>query len=727
MIRELHLNNFKKHGHRSFYFTEGLNGIFGANYTGKSTILYGILYALGGASQVPGTNLQKMGTNSGMSVTMWLDIGSVRYSIDRKKTGAYLYRYQLTPKGEPCQQEMIASGTSNVNEKISELIGMPMKRFRHLKYAEQKKAHALLTLGAGELHKIIEELTGIDQINSALLKLKDIISESKGAVDALEFHDPEKLYSEEEELAILSTEMKGELEEVVATCTRINERWEKLNTKYSVMTSRREAVQQEKEAVAELSSKLEIRVMDAAREEKDQPSAESLLNTRDREEEVAARIGILEFSRGQASAAKSVLNSDLERQAECVRYIKDTSALMESDQKEVDSISANIETLAMEAGDKWGELKDRHRDLSRELKDKSDMFKNSFCPTCNREFDDACHGITEEDLHNLSDQVQDLAVELNQAKEQKDLRLSEKIARQDAIRNLDRNREALKKETATLESIEEKIAETRRDMADYDLEAIESEIKELKKEQKSLQKILNESQERTIRIDDLNSEIKLLEQSLADRPSLPPFDQEEYDDLKEKIDAAAVKNLKWKDHSIELNTKLSGVTEKLSSVRKDIEIVESRNKQYNEAKAKHGTAVTLRKFLTDNRDRYTGEVWRVFMGSASNFISSCTSGNISEIERTESGKFKFIENDVQMDIRDASGAQEAIMGLAVQLALAESAQCPLDILLVDEPTADMDADHSMAVAGVLSTKGSQIIAISHREMDASLCQNVINM
>ena len=80
-----------------------------------------------------------------------------------------------------------------------------------------------------------------------------------------------------------------------------------------------------------------------------------------------------------------------------------------------------------------------------------------------------------------------------------------------------------------------------------------------------------------------------------------------------------------------------------------------------------------------------------------------------------------------MGMKDASGAQEAIMGLSVQMALAQAAQCPLDILLVDEPTADMDAEHSMAVSALLSTKGSQIIAVSHREMDASLCNNVINL
>ena len=55
MLLSLSLRNFKKHESLDVDFTAGLNGIYGSNYKGKTTILYGILFALGGASQVPGT------------------------------------------------------------------------------------------------------------------------------------------------------------------------------------------------------------------------------------------------------------------------------------------------------------------------------------------------------------------------------------------------------------------------------------------------------------------------------------------------------------------------------------------------------------------------------------------------------------------------------------------------------------------------------------------------
>ena len=65
------------------------------------------------------------------------------------------------------------------------------------------------------------------------------------------------------------------------------------------------------------------------------------------------------------------------------------------------------------------------------------------------------------------------------------------------------------------------------------------------------------------------------------------------------------------------------------------------------------------------------------------------------------------------------------MGLAVQFALATSAPCPLDIIIVDEPTADMDPERSLATTMMLSTAGRQVIMISHSQMDNSICENTI--
>jgi len=80
-----------------------------------------------------------------------------------------------------------------------------------------------------------------------------------------------------------------------------------------------------------------------------------------------------------------------------------------------------------------------------------------------------------------------------------------------------------------------------------------------------------------------------------------------------------------------------------------------------------------------------------------------------------------------MSLEEGSGAQLAIIGVAVQMALAEAAQCPLDILLMDEPTADMDAEHALAFSTLLAGSGKQTVIVTHREMDSAVFDNTITL
>ncbi len=181
--------------------------------------------------------------------------------------------------------------------------------------------------------------------------------------------------------------------------------------------------------------------------------------------------------------------------------------------------------------------------------------------------------------------------------------------------------------------------------------------------------------------------------------------------------------------------------EQLSQIKTDLAVVENSH-QYlskllpvqqqhldaiNEAEGKRSTAKTLQKFLKLNRDRYMADVWSVLMAEASQFASQCTSGAIECVSRTVDGDFTYTENGQEFPISEASGAQLSIMGLAMQVALSSAVQPPLDVLIVDEPNADMDPEHSMAANMLLSAAVGQVICVSHAAMDSSICQNVIEL
>ena len=95
-------------------------------------------------------------------------------------------------------------------------------------------------------------------------------------------------------------------------------------------------------------------------------------------------------------------------------------------------------------------------------------------------------------------------------------------------------------------------------------------------------------------------------------------------------------------------------------------------------------------------------------------------------KREADGPFSYPEGGHTFSVKGcASGAQKSIMGLGVQFALAEMLPTSMQTVLLDEPSADMDAEHSAALAALLRSTGKQVILVSHREMDAAVADHVI--
>ena len=715
MISNLKINNFKKHAQLEVNFTEGLNGIFGPNYTGKSTILYAILFALGGASHVPGSNLQKKGTASGMSVEMTFDIAGKDYTVTRKKTGAYLH------KGE----EMIASGTSNVTAKIEELLGMSIKRFRQLKYAEQKKAHALLTLGANDLHKIIEELTGVDQVNTVLDKLKPIVSESKGALDVLTFEDTSKLM---ESIAAIAVKLGGledcdlaETKEALAEAEDADviltgkvgacEKADRLYRKaMEAKNSKEHMITHLEEDITFQKGKLTIADLDAEWEELDH-----------------MKDGIEKFTKSMAEAVRK--NDQYEslqaEQEKLDKSISRTKKIMDGLVEELFDIDDNIEQLTEDMVKEVDDAKDFLQQNKAEIKSLKHLLEEESCPTCERPYDELDSPVDKDKLMALEETVSkdELDLKLNKNELKKFTTLV--TVKNQLVEDINRN----------AKSLEDSSAERTDRRAE--MEALETpDMDNMRLAEKHNKK---NSKEREGRVEDYFLEVNILQTIEGHRDKLtdlrqeiedieiPEHDVEELDSLKllKTQQELLVKTTTRKLTDLEMV--IAALVAQLKAEEGELERVYKSNVTYEKAKATHGVAKSLQKYLRDNRDRYSGQIWEFFLGSASSFVSDCTNGAISEIQRVDSGAFQYVEGEEVFGIKDASGAQEAVMGVAVQIALSEAAVCPLDILLVDEPTADMDENHALSLSALLSTKGSQVIAISHREMDSSICNNAIHL
>lgn len=718
MIKRLKLKNFKKHAELDITLTDGLNGVFGGNYRGKSTILHGILFCLGGASAVPGTNLQRNGTNTGFKQEMWLTIGGKDYYIVRTKTQARLFL------GEGEEGELIAAGTSPVNEEVSNLIGMSMKRFQQLRYASQKKTDAMLTLGAGELHKIIEELSGADKIDSALGKLKDMVTFETGKIEGMCEVDEKAIEAEASCTEVKLVDLGQEEATLSKRCSLLND--ELYQTQKQVA---------EVEKVVKENERLQ-RLID--REEWELRQCEKQLA-----ELLEQRESIRVWDESEVdsiTAETNRLSGVLQQLQNAGSEVQDTARVLdraEKSLKEESEIEMYIPSFdpdkLSEAEETYSTCQGRSDDLKGQVEDLRNAIDGGACKSCGRPYE----GI---DVPSLTDRLKSVQGLLNGSLEEladahnqvKRLAADEKEydRAHAACAAHDRSIERLRKvqEEATLAackaetnylSLCKEHGDPEEVKAAYDrvrdqYQSYVSDTKELNKILTSQESIEAEFKYATGKLKTLKADLLEVDGSVLEalRPKLSS--------ISEDLTNIRVKLAEVRGELNQEDARLVMLTHKLENARKS-------NAMIHAAKAKLNGCKALQKYLRENRDRYMSDVWAGFMAQASEFASACTGGAIEGLVRTEDGRFRFIENGFDMEVKAASGAQSSIMGLGVQMALADATACPMDVILVDEPTADMDPEHSMATAAMLAANGRQVICVSHSQMDSSVCNNVITI
>lgn len=714
MIHHLHLRNFKKHENLEVNFTEGLNGVFGSNYAGKSTLLYGILYAIGGTSFVPGTQLIRRGSNAGMKAELKFSIEDEIYLVSRTKSTANLH---CLTGPEP---ELLATGTTAVNEAMETRLGLPLKRFADLHYAEQKKAHTMLFKGAAELNSTLEELTGVATLSQALKHLAQMRSTMTAVLEEV----PEV---EETMPDVRAYEKKlGAASEVVNVCQLgsneagqilkdIKEKWAALNA------LRRQHAKYLEDSAEHKSSKgvLEAAIVDL-KERIEEAESESVgvdrmaTNLSNLEEKYYAKKQHLSNATGYCQKRKEVRDAQqaLKAELEEVRtQLRDFKPCTEEDVQRL-----NDELVV--ASSRLDALNLLYRQADNSL-------ATSSCGTCNRPFE----GVDEDKLRAT---VEELSGKIDTAQHDYDEALTLHKQAANLWKTIDRAQQEHAGIFSRIESVTAELKNlppvTEQDAVDLSLAVgkLKARIQTYRDEHAAAVVARELSERLTDKLEAKLSKLRVVEDALQD--AIPPaFDEEEFASATTSRDAA-------EEHAGFVLGTLTNAENKLGSAQHDLHQAQTTANRIEEATAKRAEfegklsrVVQLTKFLKTNRDRYSTETWDYFMATASQFARSCTGGTIEGLARTEAGKFVFKENEYDMDLTEASGAQSAILGLGIQVALSAASQSGLDVLLVDEPTADMDAEHSMSTMALLASGRKQVIAISHQNMDSSLCTNVINL
>jgi DNA repair exonuclease SbcCD ATPase subunit len=136
---------------------------------------------------------------------------------------------------------------------------------------------------------------------------------------------------------------------------------------------------------------------------------------------------------------------------------------------------------------------------------------------------------------------------------------------------------------------------------------------------------------------------------------------------------------------------------------------------------------SLAKTLQKNRDTFVADIWDKLFNYTSEFLTLCTSGDVTSVSLDSKGVFQYEEGGVTKSIHAASGSQKSLMGMGLKLSLSTLLPSQFSCLLLDEMSADMDDEISAATVMALKSHYPQCISVSHRTFDGSVSDNVIQL
>lgn len=745
MLVSLYLRNFRRFDEAGIDFNGGVNGVFGANYQGKSTLLLAIAVALAGPAWARGFNLTKRGQDN-FELQLVIELESGQYRIVRTNSGAKLF------KVEAGGDRLLANQQGNVNAELSKLIGMPVSRFLELRFIRQKQASTMFEAGAAKLNTLVEELTGVNTISNVIDQLGTQLKTLNGKLDGLRENglDDETVAKYEAEVAECKADGERLREEKKTAEVLIADLESKVATakvdakaKAEELSSAREAYTKYAEADAALQ--LAEKALESA--DKGQPDLDLDALTAKADACHANAVNINEI----VSDAKAKAQVNASAQADklfaeqTLEEVTEKANTLSPPAEELDEYEAKAD--AYEATER--QLGESERDLKRQIKALTEAIANGVCKACNRAFEeDPAHRQKQEaELEALKGslaKVQDQQRELEAVGQELHLKGTALQAQVDQYNATTKQVEdataALAKATGKAKAA---LAETTTafaalteasgvDCRDGVAPAFEKARRLVDEREQLRQSIAAETAVRRT-LARLQGDLDKAKAWVASRPDDVPTQE-----LVDKLAAEAVVLVdKGRQYDADLKVasgKLDAVSRELSAVDRTVstlsKALDSHNERLQSIRAEEAEVAhieSLRKFLRENRSRYLQAAWTLIMARASTFAESTTEGFISEIRRTEQGSFEFVENGEVAQVCDASGAQAAILGIAVQVALAETVPSRLNLLLADEPTADMDAEHSSAVAIALSTVSKQVVLISHHRMDESVCDEVMEL
>lgn len=703
MLKRLQLTNFQKHESLDITFGDGLIALKGLNESGKSSSLRALTYALFGAKALP-YPLEDVVTHgkpvSSLKVALDFVVDGVNYSITRSKSGAELTYADGTVTGQV--------ETANF---IGKLLGTDAAVAPKLILANQNEIRGALAAGAKATTDLIERLAEFDQLD----KLIDLIQHhlttgstatAEAAVEGFQAQMDSISTMEQPDLNGLRAVEAGWQEDI----HRMNRQASETTTLY-------------RESVAALNNAKQVNA-DISR------SRQNLKGANARVADAVQELETIHLPKAPNSAA--VDKAELEmRKAEADLELEGVFKSVQTALNLEPVYDGPFETLENEIDSTRRKIQNLKQDVATAMADvrvqKALKIAGS-CSLCGKDIAEvpevvAKNAEIDQKIAELQGKQAKLTTKIQTLTKDEAELTGIRSAAKSAAEKADRYAKYLEVNAKVTPPTLTWTGPTDWDAVRARVADAASKLKDQRDRLTQYQTALARREQAQKRVDAAKAEVEHAKQQLAGRTEV------ETAVLEVHVMSLEQSAVDWRD-------KLTSTQVKLEQVRSAAREAAARWESYltiraqvdgNLAKAKADLKALqfnngLLKAVRTARPVIADKLWALVLGAVSKYFSEMR-GERSLVTKTSDG---FLVDGHSSGT--LSGSTLDLLGLAVRVALVKTFVPHAPLLVLDEPTAAMDAERTATTLGFLTQTGfRQTIIVSHEEATEAVADHLIQL
>jgi len=716
MLSELVTHNFKKIQDKEVKFGSGLNVLRGPNWSGKSTTLNAIKFALQGIQGIPGGKDDIATWDVKGKPEVCVKLGDLK--IVRSVNDCNIYS----------KDKVLATGHTACNAYLDQEFGISVANYNMLHFSDQGETAGLLTIGAAELQKMVELIADVTVIDKVVKLAGTDATMLRGKVEGKELLPTTELKSESiilnakvENLKLVIKDLKEK--NSVSTANLI----ELVNTKESL----KEKIRKSKQATTVVNQcKVELAtavntitlVEDKAKVKPKDPT------------EYTSEINEISELILEAKSDLSTMIQDLEDYNKAEGWLTEDYEVQLKEELKWKELTAKLQKSYDEKIAETEKCREEFLVLDTQIKEI--VLPESTCTACNRPF--GSEEEYSEILAKVEGNIKNLKVELQVVEDRhsglkkevqklfSQLQSAEKcppesLGVEDTKETMLLIMERVEKELPTQEIIKE---------LEKDIAESQSEVDDLRAKKQNAATLMTEYLDAKRKLDkavedksNLTTKISAISEKVIDESELKiELDKVDKDAYAVQDTVTDIRN-KLSNAEISMSSDLA----EYNSIVEKIERFSKENESLLNNQKTLATTTELVKYLRDSRSRFLKSIWDRILGYASTFCRTCTNDEIEGVIRDQKGKFRFIENGVDRAVTCASGAQKSFMGVGVRIGLAKALYGSSSFMVLDEPSSDMSVENSTRLVSTLMGTGMQIIYSTHSDLEELSAGNVIDL